>query len=144
MTCLSQSICGNAADPAEAQELICEWAKAGIIDFEKDIVLCPKNGKKREDDSFQEGTVNGLNAALLAIDRDRCVTCNTYSQVCPSGNFRITDNGLEFSGSCEYCLACVHSCPQKALYLKAGERNREARYRHPEVSLGEIIRSNKQ
>lgn len=61
----------NAADPAEAQELICEWAKADIIDFEKDIVLCPKNGKKREDDSFQEGTVNGLNAALLAIDREK-------------------------------------------------------------------------
>ena len=81
---------------------------------------------------------------LLAIDRDRCIECNTCSQVCPSGNFRIGDNGLEFSGSCEYCLACVHSCPQKALYLKAGERNREARYRHPEVSLGEIIRSNRQ
>ena len=87
---------------------------------------------------------------LLELKPDRCVECMTCEKVCPHKNFRLGNNGLEFSGKCEYCLACVHACPQKALTLKSnwpgypGERNPEARYRHPEISLGEIIRSNRQ
>jgi ferredoxin len=74
----------------------------------------------------------------------------TCERVCPHKNFRLGSEGLEFSGNCEYCLACVHACPQKALTLRStregwpGERNPEARYRHPKVSLADIVRSNKQ
>ena len=74
----------------------------------------------------------------------------TCEKVCPHKNFKLGANGLEFSGNCEYCLACVQNCPQKALTLKSnwpgmpGERNPEARYRHPDVSLNDIIRSNQQ
>ena len=87
---------------------------------------------------------------LLELKPDRCVECMTCEKVCPHKNFRLGNNGLEFSGKCEYCLACVHACPQKALTLKSnwpgmpGERNPEARYRHPDISLNEIIRSNRQ
>lgn len=87
---------------------------------------------------------------LLELKKDRCVECMTCEKVCPHKNFRLGTDGLEFSGKCEYCLACVHACPQKALALKSanpgwpGERNPEARYRHPEISLMEIIRSNRQ
>lgn len=48
---------------------MCEWARKGIIDFELDIVLCPKNGTKEDDGNFQDATVNAFNADLLAIDR---------------------------------------------------------------------------
>lgn len=87
---------------------------------------------------------------LLELKPDRCVTCMTCEKVCPHKNFKLEANGLEFSGNCEYCLACVQNCPQKALTLKSnwpgmpGERNPEARYRHPDVSLNDIIRSNQQ
>ena len=87
---------------------------------------------------------------LLELKPDRCVECMTCEKVCVHKNFRLGANGLEFSGDCEYCLACVHACPQKALTLKSsnpgwpGERNPEARYRHPDISLNEIIRSNRQ
>ena len=87
---------------------------------------------------------------LLELKKDRCVECMTCEKVCPHKNFRLGSDGLEFSGKCEYCLACVHACPQKALTLKSanpgwpGERNPEARYRHPEISLMDIIRSNRQ
>ena len=87
---------------------------------------------------------------LLELRKDRCVECMTCEKVCPHKNFRLGADGLEFSGKCEYCLACVNNCPQKALTLKPanpqwpGERNPEARYRNPNISLNEIIRSNRQ
>ena len=87
---------------------------------------------------------------LLELKKDRCVECMTCEKVCPHKNFRLGSDGLEFSGKCEFCLACVHACPQKALTLKSmnpqwpGERNPEARYRNPNVSLMDIIRSNRQ
>ena len=87
---------------------------------------------------------------LVELKKDRCVECMTCEKVCPHKNFRLGAGGVEFSGDCEYCLACVQNCPQKALTLRSaregwpGERNPEARYRHPDISLNEIIRSNRQ
>lgn len=87
---------------------------------------------------------------LLELKTDRCIQCLTCASVCPHKNFSLADKGVSFKGKCEYCLACVHNCPQKALTLKParegwpGERNPEARYRNPNVSLNDIIRSNEQ
>lgn len=60
-----------AARPQDTQQMICAWARDGYLDFETDIVLCPKNGKRGEDERFQEATVNALNEELLAIDREK-------------------------------------------------------------------------
>lgn len=60
--------CGSR-DPKEAHEMICAWAEQGELDFEKDIILCPKNGKKQENGIFQEATVNALNEDILSIER---------------------------------------------------------------------------
>ena len=100
-----------------------------------------------------ETKVPGLREAyerLLELKKDRCVQCMTCEKVCPHKNFSLGNDGLQFAGKCEYCLACVHACPQKALTLKSnwpgapGERNPEARYRNPNVSLMDIIKSNRQ
>lgn len=58
-----------ANSPLEIQDIIRQWAEDGYLDFEQDIVLCPKNGQKKDDDQFQEATVNSLNEMLLNIDR---------------------------------------------------------------------------
>lgn len=79
---------------------------------------------------------------LLKLDADACIACNTCDAVCPHGNFRLTDTVVAFSGACEYCLACVHACPQKALTLVRGERNPKARFRNENVSLADIKRAN--
>ena len=107
--------------------------------FNKDIL-------KRMQDQHFSMTVE----RLLELKKDRCIECMTCQKVCPHKNFSLSDGGLQFAGDCEYCLACVHNCPQKALTLKSqwpgapGERNPEARYRHPDISLNDIIRSNRQ
>ena len=87
---------------------------------------------------------------LLELKPDRCIQCMTCAKVCPHKNFTKSDEGVSFEGKCEFCLACVHNCPKKALTLKSqwpgapGERNPEARYRNPNVSLMDIIKSNRQ
>lgn len=107
--------------------------------FNKDIL------KRMQDQHFSMTAER-----LLELKKDRCIECMTCQKVCPHKNFLLSDGGLQFAGNCEYCLACVHNCPQKALTLKSqwpgapGERNPEARYRHPDISLGDIIRSNRQ
>lgn len=60
-----------AARPKDTQQMICAWARDGYLDFATDIVLCPKNGKRGEDERFQEATVNALNEELLRIDREK-------------------------------------------------------------------------
>jgi ferredoxin len=80
---------------------------------------------------------------LLRLNTETCIACGTCAAVCPHGNFRMTDTYAEFSGSCEYCLACVHACPQKALTLER-ERNPQARFRNENVSLRDIKEANHQ
>lgn len=107
---------------------------------------------------FSEDSLERLRAShfpmtaerLITINQDKYISCGVCTEICPRGNFRFTGNGIRTVGSCEHCLACVHNCPQKALTLKSrmdgrpGERNPKARYRHPNVSINDIIRANKQ
>ena len=68
-----------------------------------------------------------------APDPTRCAvcagSCETRVAVC--------------SGLCETCLACIQNCPQRAITMP-GERNPAARYRHPAVSLADLIAANNQ
>lgn len=80
---------------------------------------------------------------LIKLDADKCIQCTTCTEVCPRGNFSLASGELQISGKCEFCLACVQNCPQHALSLER-ERNKEARYRHPDISLNEIKRANRQ
>jgi len=80
---------------------------------------------------------------LLRIDRDLCVGCGTCTQVCPKKCFSFGNMGVTNNGECAYCLACANNCPQKAIKLMR-EANPNARYRHPKITLQEIVRSNMQ
>ena len=78
-------------------------------------------------------------AARNYIINEKCTKCGTCAKVCPSGNISVTDK-VTFGDKCEWCLGCVHLCPKNAIHLKY-ERSNE-RWRHPDVTLAEIITSN--
>jgi ferredoxin len=116
-----------------------------------------KNSIVEVQEFLPEHVLKGLQGMLYVpaeehfeLRKDRCIECLTCAKVCPHNNFSIGDNGLQFAGECEFCHACIQNCPQKALTIKParpgmpGERNPEARYRNPNISLNEIIKSNRQ
>lgn len=75
--------------------------------------------------------------------KDNCVGCGICQQVCPVGNFYIEKGKAKRRKlSCEFCLACVQNCPQKALGLRMADKNPDARYRNEHISLQEIIKAN--
>lgn len=78
------------------------------------------------------------------IMSDECVGCKICEKVCPIGNIKI-ENGKSrrLNKTCDFCLACVHHCPFKAIHLVT-DKNPKARYRHPNITLKEIVQSNHQ
>ena len=84
---------------------------------------------------------------------DACIGCAVCTEVCPRGNYELTSTGVKAEGDCDFCFACIHNCPQKAIQfadlpddplLSRGEVNPNARYRNDHVSLWSIKESNRQ
>ena len=85
----------------------------------------------------------------IVFSTDACVGCGVCTSVCPHGSWKVVDEKGVPEGDCENCLACVHNCPQKAISIiptppEPEEPNRNARYRNPNVKLGDLIKANSQ
>ena len=117
----------------------------GDISGHKDFIAPSEMGRFTKEmlQGMQDMHFSQKSEQLIKLDADKCIQCTTCTEVCPRGNFSLASGGLQISGKCEFCLACVQNCPQHALSLER-ERNKEARYRHPDISLNEIKRANRQ
>lgn len=83
-----------------------------------------------------------INGEQITV-RSGCIGCGTCEKVCPIDNFYVEGNKAKRRQStCEFCLACVQNCPQKAIGLSIMDKNPNARFRNSAVSLHEIIAAN--
>jgi len=73
---------------------------------------------------------------------DTCNNCGLCMEACPVGNIVITNGKPDFRHNCEQCMACIQLCPNKAIDYK-GKCTKRNRYRHPDISVNEIIKFRK-
>lgn len=75
------------------------------------------------------------------IVTEACIHCGICAKVCPANNITVSRNEVLFDDRCEVCYACLHNCPQQAIYLK--KEAGTTRYRNEHVTLKDIIDANK-
>lgn len=68
----------------------------------------------------------------------KCNGCGICKKVCPTSNIKLLDKKPQWFGNCEFCLACIHHCPQKSIQLDKKSVYKR-RYIHPEIKLSDII-----
>lgn len=87
---------------------------------------------------------NLINGFQITV-KENCIGCGICSQVCPMGLF-VIESGVarKTQVECQFCLACAHACPQKAITTCIKDTNPNERFRHEGISLMDIINSNKQ
>ncbi|WPC42703.1 EFR1 family ferrodoxin [Clostridium sp. JS66] len=56
----------------------------------------------------------------LEVNKKKCVNCGLCEKQCPVHNIKL-NKGLKHNRKCEFCMRCIASCPNKAIYIKGKE-----------------------
>ena len=76
---------------------------------------------------------------------DDCIGCGTCTRVCPRGCIHLEEKRPVYDyTNCINCMACAQACPVMAIKLALREKNPNARYRNPHITLAELIKANNQ
>ncbi|MBP2630365.1 MAG: 4Fe-4S ferredoxin [Firmicutes bacterium] len=67
-----------------------------------------------------------------------CNGCGVCAKICPANNINILQGRPDWQHHCEYCLSCIHCCPQEAIEYKQDSINKE-RYHHPDIKIKELF-----
>lgn len=126
---------GNVPDSAEAERIIEEAVP--VLESVSDKISAGEHiGKDKIGigAKLMSHTVNGLfnvvmdkmNCSKKFTVSDDCIACGRCASVCPVNNIIIMDTRPVFREKCVNCLACINSCPMKAINYggKTADRNR--------------------
>ena len=110
--------------------------------------------------SQQAGTVGGTETIIDTVTYSNLHIGDTYTitgdlhykedftdkdGVFHAAGDTVMENGKakRVNKKCEFCLACIHACPNNAIALKR-EKNQNARFLNENININEIINSNNQ
>ncbi|MFI3213645.1 MAG: EFR1 family ferrodoxin [Eubacteriales bacterium] len=118
-----------------------ESSRAFIVDESALRKKATKYMVKRAEKSKKDNKKVGI--ARNIIVEDSCTQCGICVNVCPVNNIKVDgENGkILLQNKCFSCFSCIQNCPQNAIHIK-NQRDR-SRFRNKNVSLKEIIQSNK-
>lgn len=96
-------------------------------------------------DELPQTPVHDANNMRGLLAEENCTGCGTCVRVCPMNNVRVILGRARMGSECVSCLACYHWCPEKAIIMSTGEPEmvRRRQYRHPDVTLQDILAQKK-
>jgi ferredoxin len=71
---------------------------------------------------------------------ETCNGCKSCVKICPVHNISIREGYPHWHHHCEQCFACLIWCPREAIQYR-NRTNGVKRYRHPDVTMRDIIES---
>jgi ferredoxin len=100
------------------------------VEHEKALLLYPSHAvympKLKQNDRFFKAD-------------ETCSSCGICQKVCPVGNIELKGGKPEWLHRCEFCLACIQYCPQKAIQWK-DITQKKGRYHYKGIAAGEIAK----
>lgn len=138
---------GGAA-PKEKQEARFAAARTKIADIaetvRKKVIRPPEKGPLWQRVLYT-GIYNMSYPRVPEMDRsfradEKCNACGICGKVCPADNITFEESGGRpvWNRCCEQCFACLQWCPREAIQYGRKTPKYE-RYRHPEVTLKDMI-----
>ena len=72
---------------------------------------------------FLDKYYNAQMKGIVSLERhfsifDDCVSCGICEKVCQGKNIVMKDGKPSFQNKCQQCMACIQTCPKKAINYK--------------------------
>lgn len=80
--------------------------------------------------NFMHKNIAGMDKNFTV--QSSCNGCKKCMKICPVNNISIYNGAPKWHHHCEYCFACLHYCPQKAICCGKKTINRD-RYQNPYI-----------
>lgn len=84
---------------------------------------------------YGEKSLKRLTMMKNFIVTDKCDGCGICSSICPLDNIQISNGKAVHGNNCATCYACLHWCPQDAVWIDAPAVRHRPQYHHPDITL---------